>query len=96
MVKFWWVKAEEFLGTLPRIVLLAVTVLVMRAPLVQGPLAGWTWWGKLPVELVLVLLFNLAAAAAWKVVRHDPTEAAVAPAAPGPGAAPGADGTPLG
>jgi hypothetical protein len=79
MFKRWWDAIELQLAGLSRVGVLVVTALVMRVPLFQGPLLGWRWFTKLPVEIVLALLLCMAAASGWKVVRSHGNEG------PGPG-----------
>lgn len=66
----WWRITENFLGNLPRVVLLALAVVFMRNPIV-GRYSDMGWYLRLPLEFVLLLLVTLAVAAALRVaVNH--------------------------
>jgi hypothetical protein len=79
---------EERLQQLPRVILLAVAVLIMREPQIQGTFLDWGWYLRLPIEFVLVLLASLAVATVVKLVRShgDEGPADEAPAARSAGA----------
>jgi hypothetical protein len=71
MLRTWWGILENFLSGLPRLVLLALAVFLLREPHVQGPLADLGWYFRWPLELLLVVLGAMTLAAFLRLVlRH--------------------------
>lgn len=67
MIKKAWYEAETLLSRLPRVGLLALAVLALRNPMIEGRFAAWGWYLKMPLEFVLLLLLCLTLGAALRV-----------------------------
>jgi hypothetical protein len=69
MIKKAWSDAEDLLSRLPRVGLLALAVLALRNPMIEGRFSSWGWYIKMPLEFVLLLLLCLTLGAALRVAE---------------------------
>lgn len=67
-------KAEEFMGNLPRTLLLLLAVYFMRNPFIAGHFVELEWYYKWPAEFVVMLFLALALSALLRLARSHGNE----------------------
>jgi|GEM_PF-4437688 len=67
MMRKMLIETEDLLNQLPRIVLLALAVFILRNPIVGGLFMSWAWYFKMPCEFVVVVSAALALCAGIRV-----------------------------